>query len=138
MSQNFWTNMPRRVQVYLHQLPPCPIKPESFSSDLLNLFCSSSPTRKERRPWITIREWWSEYYFMLCDNLIIYLISYNLLFNLMLQVICGRPYWKFHTGESVLPNIFLNRFRLLQRICLTRGATTEAILATTRALPNRR
>jgi hypothetical protein len=104
MSQNFWTNIPRRVQVYLHQLPPCPIKPESFSSYLLNLFCSSSPTRKERRPWITIRERWSEYYFMLCDNLIIYSISYNLLFNFMLQVICGRPYWKFHTGESVLQN----------------------------------
>jgi hypothetical protein len=69
---------------------------------------------------------------------IIYLfILYNLLFNLVLQVIYGRADWIFHIGESVLLNIFLNEFRLLQRICLTRGATIEVVLATAGALPNR-
>jgi hypothetical protein len=51
------------------------------------------------------------YYFMLCDNLIIYLILYNLLFNFMLQIINGRVYWTFHIGESILSN---------KRICFTK------------------
>jgi hypothetical protein len=44
-----------------------------------------------------------------------------------------RPYL---VGESALPNIFLNIFQLLQRICLIRGATAKAVLATVGALPN--
>jgi hypothetical protein len=50
---------------------------------------------------------------MLCDNLIIYLIPYNLLFNLMLQVIYKKAYWTFYTGESILANMriyFTKRF----------------------------
>jgi hypothetical protein len=40
-------------------------------------------------------------------------------------------------GESILPNTFLNKFRLPQRICFTRRATTEIVLATVETLPNR-
>jgi hypothetical protein len=38
--------------------------------------------------------------FMLCDNL----INYNLLFNLMLQVIYESTYWTFHIREYILSN----------------------------------
>jgi hypothetical protein len=37
---------------------------------------------------------------MLCDNL----INYNLLFNLMLQVIYESTYWTFHIREYILSN----------------------------------
>jgi hypothetical protein len=40
-------------------------------------------------------------------------------------------------GESILTNVFLNGFRLIQRICLAKGVTAEVVLAEAAgALPN--
>jgi hypothetical protein len=90
------------------------------------------------------------YFYILLRYVTIYLFIYfqinllydfmlhfvNLLFNLMLQVIYGRTYWIFHIGESILTNVFLNRFQLIQRICLTRGATAKAVLGIAGGLSN--